>query len=113
MARWTEWRKIADKRNWYSESFDWHGPACYELALAGPRGGGLRIVYVGETINERKRIATYAASGSHLSSEIAQHLAKGWCLFYRARIAKSKEEAVKTQNALLKKYDYDWNIILN
>ncbi len=113
MSRWTGWRKIADKKEWYSDSFDWEGPACYELAIAGPRGGNLKIVYVGETVNEKKRISTYARHGSHLSEIINWHLNRGWCLFYHARIAASKEAAVKMQNSLLKKCDYDWNLQLN
>jgi hypothetical protein len=70
---WTEFRKIAESSTWYDDEFDWEGPACYELAIAGPRGGGLRPVYVGETKNEKKRIAAYASHGSHLSDIIDNH----------------------------------------
>jgi len=107
------WRKIADRKHWYDESFDWQGAACYELALGGPRGGVRHIVYVGETKNEKSRIAKYARSGSHKSRIIDQHLRDGWCLYYRAQIKRSKNEAVAMQNSLLKRFDYDWNMILN
>jgi hypothetical protein len=110
---WTRWRKIAQGRHFFSEELDWDGPACYELALAGPRGGNLRIVYVGETVNERSRVIAYASHGSHLSKIIANHLRRGWCLFYRAQAKGSKFEAVCMQNSLLSKFDYDWNILLN
>ena len=113
MANWTQWRKIADRDNWYSETLDWDGPACYELSIAGPRGGNRKVVYIGETLNERKRVAAYASHGSHLSEIIHSHLADGWHLFYRARAAASKEKAVAMQNNLLARWDYDWNIMLN
>jgi len=110
---WTQWRKVADKGGWYDEELDWDGPACYELALAGPRGGDLRQVYVGETRNERRRVAAYARSGSHLSQIVNQHLRDGWTLWYRARATKSKAAAKAMQNRLLKRFKYDWNIQLN
>lgn len=113
MARWTSWRKIADRSSWYSDSLDWDGPACYELAIAGPRRGDLKIVYVGETSNEKKRVIAYASHGSHLSEIIHYHMTRGWHLYYRARAAISKMEAVRTQDNLLLRWDYDWNLKLN
>jgi hypothetical protein len=113
MACWTNWRHVAEHGVWYSDVLDWDGPACYELAVAGPHGGNLRIVYVGETISERKRVAAYARSGSHLSKIIAAHLRDGWHLWYRARAARSKAHAVEMQDSLLLQYDYDWNLKLN
>jgi hypothetical protein len=113
MSNWTRWRKIADRHNWFSDDLDWDGPACYELGIAGPRGGNLKIVYVGETSNEKRRVATYASSGSHLAEIIEKHLKDGWHLFYRAQIKASKKDAVRMQNGLLEKFDYDWNLLLN
>ena len=113
MARWTDWRHIAEHGIWFSEALDWDGPACYELAIAGPRGGDRHIVYVGETTNERKRLAAYARSDSHLSAIIRKHLRDGWHLWYRARAAESKAHAVEMQDNLLHRYDYDWNLKLN
>ncbi len=110
---WARWRKLAEGKHWFSGELDWNGPACYELALAGPRRGNLRIVYVGETVNERSRVADYARHGSHLSEIIAYHLRRGWCLYYRAQAKASKFEAVCMQDSMLAKYDYDWNIQLN
>jgi hypothetical protein len=109
---WTSWRKLAERSDWYDE-FDWDGPACYELALAGPRGGDLRIVYVGETSNEHARMATYGRDGSHLAEIIQQHLRAGWCIWYRAESKKSKREAVAMQNRMLARFMYDWNVQLN
>jgi hypothetical protein len=106
MARWTNWRKIADKSSW-------NGPACYELAIGGPRGGNITIVYVGETANERKRVSAYASHGSHLAEIIRWHLQQGWHLFYHAQAKNSKQEAVCMQNNLLTNFKYDWNIQLN
>lgn len=113
MSGWTSWRPIAVGNSWSSTLLDWDGPACYELALAGPRGGSLRPVYVGETSNERKRLAAYAAHGSHLSVEISHSLRQGWTLCYRARALRSKAAAVAAQDALLDRFDYDWNIARN
>ena len=111
--RWTNWRKIAEKDYWYGESLDWDGPACYELAVAGARGGKRKTVYVGETSNEKKRISTYARNGSHLSEIIHNHLEEGWHLYYHAILTRTKEEAVQLQNNLLGKYIYEWNKKLN
>lgn len=113
MARWTNFRKIADRRHWFDDELDWDGPACYELGIGGPRGGGIRIVYVGETSNEKRRVAAYACHGSHLSKIVASHLRDGWCLYYRACALKSKRAAVIMQNNLLARWKYDWNIMLN
>ena len=113
MARWTNWRKIATRRDWFDDELDWDGPACYELALVGPRGGGLRVVYVGETSNEKRRVATYARHGSHLSEIINSHLRDGWHLHYRACAGRSKSAAVAMQNNLLARWEYDWNVQLN
>ena len=110
---WTNWRKVAEGREWFGEKLDWDGPACYELSTAGPQGGDRRIHYVGETTNERKRVANYARNGSHLSRIINQQLRKGWALWYRAQATKSKAAAKAMQNRLLDRFDYDWNIQLN
>jgi hypothetical protein len=109
MSRWTHWRRIADRREWFGESLDWDGPACYELGIGGPRRGDFRIVYVGETVNEQRRVIAYASHGSHLSDIIAWHLARGWHLFYRAQLKRSKRAAVRLQNNLLARFAYDWN----
>ena len=113
MSRWTQWRKIADRRNWFGDELDWNGPSCYELAIAGPRGGGLITVYVGETSNERKRVVAYASHGSHLANIIRSHLNDGWHLYYRGQSKTSKHQARHLQNTLLNKFEYDWNIQLN
>ncbi len=112
MAGWTDWRLIARNGEWFPEALDWDGPACYELAIAGPRGGDLRTVYVGETVNEKKRVAAYARSGSHLADIISSHLRGGWCLYYRAQAMSSKAAAARMEDSLLDRYDYDWNLQL-
>ena len=110
---WTKWRRIASGREWFNDTFDYDGPACYELSIAGPRGGDQNIVYVGETGNERQRIQTYAQNGSHLSEIIAQHLGDGWHLYYRGWSHRTKKAAKAMQERLLAKHDYDWNLIGN
>jgi hypothetical protein len=110
---WTRWRKIADRDQWFGEHFDYEGPACYELGTGGPRGGAIQIHYVGETTSERYRIQCYARHGSHLSQLIDWHLRQGWCLYYRARCCVSKEAAKQMQDNLLRRFQYDWNVVLN
>lgn len=110
---WTNWRLLADKKEWHSATFDHDGPACYELAIAGPRGGNLKEVYVGHTVNEKKRLSRYGRDGSHLAEIIQSHLRNGWCLYYRARAKGSKIEAEVMERRMLSKYDYDWNLKLN
>jgi excinuclease UvrABC nuclease subunit len=68
------------------------------------------MVYVGKAKNERKRISAYASHGSHLSEIIDSYLKKGFTLFYRVQVKKSKAEAKKMQNNLLVLHKYDWNI---
>ena len=110
---WTTFRVIATINEFTTEACDHDGPACYELAIAGPRGGDLRIVYVGETQNERARMTCYGRDGSHLSKIIRQHLRNGWHLYYRGWATPTKKAAITLQNRLLSKSRYDWNIQLN
>lgn len=111
--RWTEWRKIAEGREWFNDCFDYTGPACYELGTGGPRGGSIQPHYVGETCAERGRIATYARTGSHLHQIINWHLREGWTLYYRAIACDTKGQAKARQDNLLRRFRYDWNIQLN
>ena len=113
MARWTNWRKLADKNYWYDDEFDHEGPACYELGIGGPRYGNIQPYYVGETGNEKKRLSAYARHGSHLSDIIEDHLKRGFTLYYRAQAMPSKKAAERMQNNLLDHHEYDWNIQLN
>jgi hypothetical protein len=109
MGRWTELRKISDKDYWYDDYLNYDGPACYELAIAGPRGGRPQIVYVGETGNERARLSCYARYGSHLTQIIDWHLKRGWSLYYRAHALGSKEAAKRMQDSRLSRFFYPWN----
>jgi hypothetical protein len=113
MGRWTQPRLIAYKDEWYDDSFDYDGPACYELGTGGPRAGNVQWHYVGETSNERQRILAYARSGSHLSKTINWHLRQGWHLYYRSRACSTKDEAKRMQDNLLAQHEYDWNDKLN
>ena len=69
--------------------------------------------YVGETQCESTRISAYAKHGSHLRSIIEDHLDRGWSLYYRAVACTSKIEAKRRQDELLRRFEYDWNIVLN
>lgn len=111
MGRWTELIKIADKNFWYPQNLDYEGPACYELVIAGVRKGNARIVYVGETNNEKCRIAVHARLKSHLSEIIEWHLKQGWHLYYRSQALPTKGRALQMQNRLLSKRYYPWNTV--
>jgi hypothetical protein len=113
MGQWTKPRLIAYKTEWYDDSFDCNGSACYDLGTGCLRGGSIQWHYVGETSNERQRISTYARSGSHLSEIIDYHLRQGWHLYYRSRACSTKKEAKKMQDNLLSRFEYDWNDKLN
>jgi len=110
---WTKWRKLAEGKQWHDDIFDWDGPACYELGLAGPRTGKLEIMYVGETDNEKRRMAQYGSYGSHIKKEINKGIRDGWILWYRAQAFDTKKKAKAFQDSLLGKYNYPWNIIDN
>ena len=111
--RWTSWRKLAEGNKWYDDTFDWEGPACYQLGLAGPRGGNMKIMYVGETKNESIRMSQYGAAGSHIKREISKSIKNGWTLWYRAQAFKTKKDAKAFQDRQLGQNDYPWNVIKN
>ncbi len=113
MSQWTKPRLLAYKNEWFDESFDNDGAACYELGTGGPRGGGIEWHYVGHTVNERRRMSGYGRDGSHLSKIIKRHLRLGWHLWYHAIACDSKEAAETMERNLLKRWEYDWNQKLN
>jgi hypothetical protein len=110
---WTRPRLLAYKNEWYDASLDHEGPACYEIGTGGPRGGNIVWHYVGETINEKKRMTRYGSDGSHLSGNINWHLKQGWHIFYHAHACPTKEAAKKMQDNLLARWEYDWNHVGN
>jgi hypothetical protein len=111
MSGWTGWKRLAMNTEWFDDDFDeYNGAACYELALAGPRGRDLDIMYVGETAHEKTRIKQYAQNGSHLSDVIAKELRKGWTLWYRAQAKSTKKKAKAMQDRQLADYSYPWNL---
>lgn len=109
--RWTEWQLLAEGPRWY-DTPGYTGPSLYELGIALP--GRIPIVtYLGETGNERQRMAAYGAHGSHLSDAISWHLRRGWFLIYRAIAFPSKHAARAAQDRRLWRFAYPWNIQLN
>ena len=113
MARFSAWQKIADYDSWFSTAVGYTGPACYELGI-GYRRDYVRVKYVGETSNERRRMYEYATYGSHLRRYIEAELRAGANLYYRAQALKSKQAAITRQNNLLHRRaqegrPYEWN----
>lgn len=113
MSRWKNPQKIADKHYYCTNILTHQGPCCYELIVAGVRGGNAQIVYVGETGNEKRRISDHARRNSHLRKLIDDALSKGWNLYYRSQSFASKNQAINLQNRLLSKNYYLWNSIGN
>jgi hypothetical protein len=109
MGRWTGWKKLAEYKHWYIDELPGSEPGCYELAVGGPRGGNLQILYVDESGNLRQRLATYGRSGSHLKRLIDDYLSRGKTLFFRTQRKTCKDEAVKMQDRQLRQYKYGWN----
>jgi hypothetical protein len=107
--RWTDFRLLATRREWFDDLLDHDGPATYELAIAGPRGGDLTLVYAGETKDEERRMSEYGRDGSHLAALIDWHLREGWHLYYRACAMPTKATACALQDRLLARYRYEWN----
>ena len=87
---WTRPRLLVYKNEWFDASLDHEGPACYEIGTGGPRGGNIEWHYVGETVNEKKRMSRYGGNGSHLSKMINYHLRQGWHIYYHACACPSK-----------------------
>jgi hypothetical protein len=110
MGSWTGWKMLAQGRDWFDDDLDHEGPAIYELALGGSRGGIHHIVYVGETKNLCARMTAYGQHGSHLEKEIRVHLHRGFTIYFRARTCTSKRAAVALENQYLARFDYDWNL---
>lgn len=110
---WTRARLLAYKGTWFSDCFDYNGPACYELGTGGPRGGNIQWHYVGHTKNEKNRMCRYGRDGSHLSKIIDYHINQGWCIHYRSWSRTTKEAAEKMERSMLRQFTYDWNKILN
>lgn len=110
---WTNPRLLADRNQWFDIALDHEGPACYEIGTDGPRGGDIKWHYVGETQNEKWRMTKYGRDGSHLSKVIRSHIRNGMCIYYRAWAHPSKVAAKHMQDNLLRRWEYDWNSILN
>lgn len=113
MARWTEWRKIAEGDDWFDDKCDHKGSSCYELGLKSLTGRKIVTVYVGHTKNEYNRIRDYARAGSHLWKLIDRVLDEGFVLFYRAQAKSTKLKAKKMEEKLLEENYYAWNKQLN
>lgn len=106
---WTRPRLLAYKNEWFDDSLDHEGPACYEIGTGGPRSGNIEWHYVGETVNETQRMTQYGSDGSHLSKMINWHLKQGWHIWYRACACRTKDAAKRMQDNLLARWEYDWN----
>jgi hypothetical protein len=109
MGCWTNWKKLADRGQWYSDALPDAEPGCYELATGGPRGGNLVIRYIGETGNLRSRLYSYGRTGSHLGVLIDAELRRGSSLFFRVYRRSCKDEAVAMEYRQLKRWFYQWN----
>jgi hypothetical protein len=115
MGRWTSWKKLAVKGEWYSWDEHIGQAACYEFGLGGQRRcSSPDIVYVGETGNLAQRLGVHASHAhDNLRKVIDSHLRRGFGLYFRAYYVSSRPVARRMQNNLLDEYEYDWNIQRN
>lgn len=112
---WSGWIRIADLNNFSVDEIEDCGPACYELGLKA-RGSwfdSVEPMYIGETCNLRSRAKAYGCDGSHLNEIIHTHLKRGYDLYIRFQLFRTKEYAKAFQDEQLDEYDYDWNIVRN
>lgn len=109
MAKWTKWRKIAKKNDFYDGKLDHDGISCYELGLKAPDGKTIVRVYIGCTKNENNRIWRYAYDGSHLHRQIDKILKYGFVLYYRGQAKNTKRQARNFEKRLLGQRYYAWN----
>ena len=112
---WTiDWRLLAKKGERY-DVWDYEGPACYELSIAGPKGGGRKIPYIGHTSNTKERLTSHARGDTDLAEIIDSHLNDGWLLDFRVWVFDTKEEAQETERRLFERNNdpdkYGWNAI--
>ena len=109
---WTHWKKLANLRDNYSYDIDYSKSAVYELGVRRRSGKYITPVYVGETSDLKRRMKDYANTGSHLRSFANKYWRMGYTVFFRFQDTKSKSEAKKLQDALLKRHGlerYPWN----
>lgn len=109
MSRWTKWRKIANKKEYFDRELDHVGPATYEIGIRKKGQKKIRIQYIGETNNERRRMKQYGRNGSHIAHKIDKALNDGYELFYRGQTKPSKAKAEIMEKNLLQKFKYKWN----
>ena len=76
-----------------------------------------RVVYVGSTCRRdheckpmQRRIVAYTRTGNHKEDLINAALERGWELWVRFKNASDEDQAKAMENALLRKYNYAWNV---
>ncbi|KAL6585853.1 hypothetical protein OROMI_002497 [Orobanche minor] len=109
-------------------------PAIYEIGIAKKiqpgrktrnkirSGSHVVVVYVGQTQNLRSRLQQYMSNGAHLEKRFltdftyvsspglfSDTFSKGYTIFYRYALMRSKEAAGKFEEEALRKNDYAWN----
>ena len=89
----------------------------YEFYQDGRSRSSRRVVYVGSScrgnhvcLPMRNRIVAYTSTGNHKRDLINAALERGWELWVRFKNATDENEAKAMENALLRRYNYAWNI---
>ena len=107
---WTKWRPLMTPSSFEEPEVEWNQPGCYELALAGPRGGRREIVYVGRSVDLASRLQEHGHFGSHLADDLDAALRDRRWIWYRVWRHDSEQEAIAFEGRLLDRFDYPWNI---
>ena len=112
--RWTVWRKLAEDDEYLP--VDFQKSACYQLGIGGPRGGGIRIKYIGYSSNLRDRMRSYGNHGSNISKEIDEAIEEGYSIFYRFKKCNTEQQAQECEQRQLRQLSrlrnrsrYMWN----
>ena len=88
----------------------------YEWKIERPGNGPGIVVYVGSTCpyqekrGLKSRILRYCRDGAHKTELINDAIRRGYELHVRVKSAENEHAAGNLENALLKKYNYAWNI---
>ncbi|XP_016720456.2 protein EFFECTOR OF TRANSCRIPTION 2-like [Gossypium hirsutum] len=136
-SHFSEWKLLVGPHDWkngkdgavtryrFENLPEYPGPGIYELAVcklpSRDRHGKLEpdlVVYLGKSGNIRARLQQHGRNGTHLCGKngfgengcpLFDIFARGWSITYRWASMENKADARRTEDQLLRTYDYAWN----
>ena len=109
---WTQWKKLASRTDWYPDSLDYDGAACYELGIKRKWKHDLIPTYVGKTGNLKTRMSQYARNGSHLRKLLVKYWKYDYVLWFRYYPLENEAKAKTMEEKSLSDFGlerYPWN----